>query len=513
MSCIRKSLEYIVLLTGILTAAEGVGMAKDLSNPTSSSLPLWHGFNLLEKFMVGHQGPFVETDFQWIQELGFNFVRLPMDYRCWIVDKDWRRFNESVLQEIDQAVAWGQKYNIHVCLNFHRAPGYTVAQPAEEKDLWTDEEAQEVCALHWATFARRYKGIPSSALSFNLFNEPSNVDEKVHAQVVGKMVAAIHGEDLDRLIIADGLVWGTKPGWDLIPMGVAQATRGYEPGRLTHYQASWSGFADAKIPPTWPLVSSPPAHLYGPMKPKGHGPLELKGKFPKDTEILVTVGVISSRGTLAIQAGKDKIFEESWVCGPGEGPWKTVVYKEEWKCYQNIFDLEVSARVKKSASKISLTMTEGDWMTVKEIRIRPWPEAPGGEVCILTDIGPWEQKPPVIKIDPQGSLAISGDDPYDRKRLRHTMIEPWRKLEKKGVGVMVGEFGSFNRTPHDVTLAWMRDCLENWKDAGWGWALWNFRGSFGILDSGRTDVSYESWRGHELDRAMLSLLQECQQER
>jgi endoglucanase len=72
---------------------------------------------------------------------------------------------------------------------------------------------------------------------------------------------------------------------------------------------------------------------------------------------------------------------------------------------------------------------------------------------------------------------------------------------------MVGEFGAFNRTPHEVVLPWMRDCLDTWKSAGWGWALWNFRGGFGILDSDRSDVSYEDWHGHKLDRAMLKLLQ------
>jgi endoglucanase len=71
---------------------------------------------------------------------------------------------------------------------------------------------------------------------------------------------------------------------------------------------------------------------------------------------------------------------------------------------------------------------------------------------------------------------------------------------------MVGEFGAHNRTPHPVVLAWMRDCLASWKAAGWGWALWNFRGSFGPLDSGRDDVKYEDFRGHKLDRAMLELL-------
>jgi endoglucanase len=96
---------------------------------------------------------------------------------------------------------------------------------------------------------------------------------------------------------------------------------------------------------------------------------------------------------------------------------------------------------------------------------------------------------------------------WDRKRIQKDQVEPWKALERTGVGVMVGEFGSHNQTPHDVVIPWMRDCLEAWKGAGWGWALWNFRGNFGILDSDRADVSYQSYRGHKLDRAMLSLLE------
>jgi endoglucanase len=62
-------------------------------------------------------------------------------------------------------------------------------------------------------------------------------------------------------------------------------------------------------------------------------------------------------------------------------------------------------------------------------------------------------------------------------------------------------------TPHKVVLAWMGDCLDLWKEAGWGWALWNLRGGFSVLDSERADVDYETFRGHKLDREMLKLLQ------
>jgi endoglucanase len=86
-------------------------------------------------------------------------------------------------------------------------------------------------------------------------------------------------------------------------------------------------------------------------------------------------------------------------------------------------------------------------------------------------------------------------------------IKPWREIAAQGATVFVGEWGAYNRTPHPVALAWMKSWLDQWQQAQFGWALWNFRGSFGILDSGRTDVTYDDWHGHKLDREMLQLLQ------
>jgi endoglucanase len=109
--------------------------------------------------------------------------------------------------------------------------------------------------------------------------------------------------------------------------------------------------------------------------------------------------------------------------------------------------------------------------------------------------------------EPTWPLKEGDKAEWNKERLRRERIAPWQALEKRGVGVHVGEWGAHNRTPHPVVLAWMRDQLELWKEAGWGWALWNLRGSFGVLDSGRRDVAYEDFRGHKLDRRMLELLQ------
>ena len=76
-------------------------------------------------------------------------------------------------------------------INFHRAPGYTVASPPEKTSLWTDPKTQGVCAKHWAMFARRYRGIPSERLSFNLMNEPARSRPKAYVAVVRKLAEAI----------------------------------------------------------------------------------------------------------------------------------------------------------------------------------------------------------------------------------------------------------------------------------------------------------------------------------
>lgn len=103
-------------------------------------------------------------------------------------------------------------------------------------------------------------------------------------------------------------------------------------------------------------------------------------------------------------------------------------------------------------------------------------------------------------------LNKDGSVKYDRARLE-AHYAPWGELARKGIGVHCGEAGCYNKTPYDVFYAWYSDVMDILKGHGIGYALWNFRGTFGILDSGRTDIELEDWHGHTLDRRLLTLLQ------
>ena len=98
-----------------------------------------------------------------------------------------------------------------------------------------------------------------------------------------------------------------------------------------------------------------------------------------------------------------------------------------------------------------------------------------------------------------------GDEYLSRKMLEK-FYEPWIKLARSGTGVHCGECGCYNKTPHDIFLAWFGDVVDILSTNDIGFALWNFRGDFGILDSGRKDVDYEDWHGHKLDRKLLDLI-------
>ena len=490
---------------------------KPLPDVSWRKLPRWRGFNLLEKFN-GRNTRFLEDDFRMISDLGFNFVRLPMDYRMWITDGDWRKFDEKTLREIDEAIAWGEKYGIHTMVNFHRAPGYTVAKPQEEKLVWESEEALDVCALHWRTFAKRYAGIPEKNLSFNLFNEPSNVELAPFMKVHRTLCDAIRAEDPKRLIICDGLSWGTKPTMELAELQVAQATRGYMPMEISHYRASWVGeyLRDMKDPPQWPSVLATGGTIFYP----GKAGIREEQKSPTIFRLAPQCGTglfririrqVSSFARFVAEAvnadGKvtSTLFDREYRPGPGTGDWTEVIHKPEWNCFQNIYHKDETFSVPAGTAAVQLRVTSGDWLSIEEAGFRcdavpqetvqkissDW-NSPAMEMafCIQNGRGFWD-----------------GLEKRDAKWHWKNYVEPWKQWERFG-GVMVGEFGAYNQTPHETVLAWLRDLMSNWKKAGWGWAMWNFRGSLGVMESGRSDVQYVNWHGLKMDRKMMDLLQE-----
>jgi endoglucanase len=117
---------------------------------------------------------------------------------------------------------------------------------------------------------------------------------------------------------------------------------------------------------------------------------------------------------------------------------------------------------------------------------------------------PWANKDVDNLPEPKWPGQV-GNQYLSREKLE-AFYAPWIALVKQGVGVHCGECGCWKKTPHGVFLAWFSDVLDILSSNGIGFALWEFSGDFGILNSGRTDIEYEDWHGQKLDRKLLTLL-------
>ncbi|MBA4140546.1 MAG: cellulase family glycosylhydrolase [Segetibacter sp.] len=118
---------------------------------------------------------------------------------------------------------------------------------------------------------------------------------------------------------------------------------------------------------------------------------------------------------------------------------------------------------------------------------------------------PWANKDPEHL--PMPVYPGQAGNQFLNREMLEKYYKPWIELKNKGVGVHCGECGCWNKTPHAVFLAWFNDVLDILSSNKIGFALWEFIGDFGVLNSGRADVAYEDWNSYKLDRKLLNLMQ------
>ncbi len=264
--------------TGMAAAAVAAGASLAFSNKLVNPLPEWRGFNLLDFFSpnpVKDQLTTTGEHFKWMRDWGFNFVRIPIAYPCYlnidrtknITPEDTYKINTKAVDDIDSLVQMAHKYNLHTSINLHRAPGYCVNAGFNEPfNLWKDEAAQDAFYYHWNMWAKRYKNVSNKLVSFDLVNEPSMREDMndqhsasgpvpgdVYRKVAKGARDAIRKETPDRLVIADGNKTGSSVTPELIDLNIAQSCRAYYPGQISHYKAPWANKDTTNLPqPKWP---------------------------------------------------------------------------------------------------------------------------------------------------------------------------------------------------------------------------------------------------------------------
>ncbi len=230
--------------------------AKKMATATYQSLPSWHGFNLTTMYEYGWSGEthqdyfYTKKQVDEIAKQGVNFLRVTMDSRIVYSQKmtngsgmffkgNDKKVNLVVLKNIDNLITWCVNKGIHVCLDLHNTPGgYMIGgdEEASRELLFTDgSKEQQYFYNFWKLMAKRYKGISSNAVSFNLYNEPPDfATDEQYSKMMKKAIDDIHNIDPDRLLFVDMLSYGKKPIQGLVGEKIVQSSHIYNPNDFTH---------------------------------------------------------------------------------------------------------------------------------------------------------------------------------------------------------------------------------------------------------------------------------------
>ncbi len=283
----RREFLKASVLTGASVAAlgtSGCGSGKPISQPR------WRGFNVLEMFNPPHRFRVFRSSFpnpSMRPPFGSSHpgVSISFGCRCRIGTGLTRgiglppilEMSERILERIDRAVLLGQKMGLHISLAMHCTPGYCVNAPQEPQSLWSDGGAAlTASSAYWRMLAKRYRGISSDRLSFDLLNEPpwpsdaapnafyaalaggandkSPMSYADHLRFVSTVTPVILEQSPERLVRAEGLGWATTPDPGLAPLGLASSLHCDQPTGVAQYRApALAGVPWDRLPaPGWP---------------------------------------------------------------------------------------------------------------------------------------------------------------------------------------------------------------------------------------------------------------------
>jgi endoglucanase len=151
---------------------------------------------------------FTEKDAAFLAKTGFNFLRIPFNYRRFETDLDPGRYDGRGFALLDQAFAACRAHGIYVLLDFHAVPGsqsedWHADNPTVHPLFFEVADYQRRAALLWRAIAERYAGEPA-LFGYDLLNEPNTRHHDRLNAFYRQAIAAIREVDSEHAIVVEG---------------------------------------------------------------------------------------------------------------------------------------------------------------------------------------------------------------------------------------------------------------------------------------------------------------------
>ncbi len=198
-----------------------------------------------DKYDIEHFDTFItEDDIQYIAKLGFDHVRVPVDYN--VLETEEGTPLEGGFQYLKNCHQWCLKYDLHMLIDLHECFGYSfdpLKKDMDRKKFFYDDQLQARFFNLWKRIAQTFKDAPNS-VAFEPLNEVV-LSEVVDAWniVVKKYIQVIRDICPDHYIVIGGVCYNNVMSVPLLEKQdddkIIYNFHCYEPMIFTHQGAYW----------------------------------------------------------------------------------------------------------------------------------------------------------------------------------------------------------------------------------------------------------------------------------
>ena len=188
-----------------------------------------------------------EDDFARLEELGFDFVRIPIDeVQFW--DEQGNKLPEA-WDLLNNALDWSKKHNLRAIVDLHIIRShYFNAVNEDDKaanTLFTSEKSQEDLINLWRQLSEFLKDRSCDWVAYEFMNEPVAEEHEQWNQLIAKVHKALRELEPQRTLVIGSNLWQGHQTikYLKVPEGdknIILSFHYYNPMILTHYGAWWS---------------------------------------------------------------------------------------------------------------------------------------------------------------------------------------------------------------------------------------------------------------------------------
>lgn len=188
---------------------------------------------------------FTEKDVKYIDSLGFDHIRLPIDEeQMW--DETGKR-NDDAFALLKNCLDWCSKAGLRVVVDLHILRSHHFNKG--DKPLWTKPEEQDKFIMLWKDLSSFLIEYPNGMVAYEPMNEPVADDPEQWNNLLARLIDSIRTQEPERMLVLGSNRWQSADTFDTFRVpendrNIILSYHFYEPFFLTHYRASWTHLKD-----------------------------------------------------------------------------------------------------------------------------------------------------------------------------------------------------------------------------------------------------------------------------